>query len=207
MIFAVATIFTTYIMMLSVSAADNQNVASTSGEMTNDMKLANQSEPEVYAIVVTDLDNEVKEKMLLNYFSDFGEIIGMYMLLNAENGMKNVGYCFIEYTNEKAVNEILRIPKRYICGKYLYIIRWNVAVPKICRLFVGNLYNEMIEERLLDYFSAFGKVVDLSISLNPINEAENSGYCFVEYADEEAVSKILQNDHVHGVTTLYVELL
>lgn len=39
---------------------DDQNVASTSREMTNDIKLVDQTESEICAVVVTDLDNEGK---------------------------------------------------------------------------------------------------------------------------------------------------
>lgn len=92
----------------------------------------------------------MKERMSQNYF---GEIIGMYMPFDAKDGMKNRGYCFLEYAKKEAVNKALG-------DRRFRVQPWNMAVPKTCRLFVGNLDNEMIEKKILGYFSVFGVVVD-----------------------------------------------
>ena len=107
MIFAAMTIFIIHIIMLSAGALDNQDMTLRLGWVANDMKLADQTMPKVYTIVMRNLNNITKREELSDYFNGFGEVMDLYVLLDSKNTTKNRGYCFVEYADETIANEIL----------------------------------------------------------------------------------------------------
>lgn len=156
--------------------------------------------------------NEREKKKLLEHFEAFGEVIDITIPSNSMDGRKNRGCCFVTYANVEAANKSLRanhiVSNRSLCVQPIDNNKPSVREPP-CKVFVGNLdcdMNEKKKHKLLEHFGKFGKVIDITISPNLKDKTKSNRYCFVTYANMEAVDKSLKASHIVNDRILRVQL-
>lgn len=64
-----------------------------------------------------------------------------------------------------------------------------------CKMFVGGLNWETTEEGLTDYFSKYGKVVDLKIMKDP-NTGKSRGFGFLSFDNPQSVDEVVKSQHI-----------
>lgn len=163
-------------------------------------------------VFVENLGDDMKKEELSEYFGKFGEMNNLAVPLNFKSG-KNMGYCFITYTNVKVANEILG-SSHTIRGRILNVKPYDNNNPRYHNtpytVFVGNLNLDMTEgekKELLEHFSKFGRVINMAIQPNITDRRKNRGCCFITYADIEAADKALKASHITKDRVLRVETL
>lgn len=151
-----------------------------------------------YTVFVGNLDYNMKKEELLKYFDGFGEVIGLHMPFDTEDGIENGGCCFVRYANKKTVDEVLEA-KHILKNKTLHVGPPDNGISKaykmLCKVVVQNLDHDMKREELLDHFKTFGEISGLFVPLNHKDSTRNNWYCFVTYVDIETVDEVLRAEH------------
>ena len=122
---------------------------------------------------VANLEYNTKREELLKHFSKFGEIRYFSLPRNIMDNTKNLGYCFVEYTDTKVVDKVLEA--RHVIRDWILRVEPSCkAEPKdmLCTIFVKNLDPSMKKDKLLEHFSQFDEVGGLSLPLNSINKTK-----------------------------------
>ncbi|CCD22772.1 uncharacterized protein NDAI_0A06170 [Naumovozyma dairenensis CBS 421] len=64
-----------------------------------------------------------------------------------------------------------------------------------CKLFIGGLNWETTEEKLKDYFSKYGNVVDLKI-MKDANSGRSRGFGFLSFEHPSSVDEVVKSQHI-----------
>ena len=134
---------------------------------------------------------------LQEYFSRFGYITDCSIIYNKSTGISK-GYGFIKIKDRPVANTILEHGKHYIRGRLVDVdeaLDGEAAAPNhlitkgLRRLFVGGLNSQITVRHLLEYFSTFGKVLNIFKIADPISKVErNFGYVEFEKVEDAQVA-------------------
>ena len=66
------------------------------------------------------------------------------------------------------------------------------------KMFVGGLSWSTTEERMKEYFSQFGEVLECCIMQDPMSK-RSRGFGFIKFADSDAVDRVVDSNHPHMI--------
>ncbi len=152
-------------------------------------------------LFVGGISHKTDEKLLREYFSQFGEIVDVVVMKDQET-QRPRGFGFITFKEEAAVDAAQNARPHTLDGKEIDTKR---AMPRedsspevhaaVKKIFVATLKNHTNED-LTNYFSNFGTVVEANVIVDKVTK-ESRGFGFVTFDDTDAVDKvILARPHV-----------
>ncbi|RXG71284.1 Glycine-rich RNA-binding protein RZ1C [Armadillidium vulgare] len=101
-------------------------------------------------------------------------------------------------TTEKCIDKILDGTDHIINGRK---VDAKKAIARTGKIFVGGIKAEMSDEDLRNFFSQFGKVIDVEV---PFDKQRNlrKGFCFITFEQEQVVNELLKNPQqiINGFT-------
>ncbi|KAL7641779.1 UNVERIFIED_CONTAM: hypothetical protein RMT77_007653 [Armadillidium vulgare] len=159
---------------------------------------ANESVPlEDRKLFVGGLGWDTTEKQLNEYFSKYGEVESISVKTNPNTG-RSRGFAFIVFNNSECIDKILDGTDHIINGRK---VDAKKAIARTGKIFVGGIKAEMSDEDLRNFFSQFGKVIDVEV---PFDKQRNlrKGFCFITFEQEQVVNELLKNPQqiINGFT-------
>lgn len=107
--------------------------------------------PKICTIVIENLDNNMTEEELLDYFRTFDQIIDLSVPLNSGNNTENRRCCFIKYMDENVVDKVLQ-SRHFISDKLLCIYPYNAYIGTVL---AENLDDNIKKEESLGHSIKF----------------------------------------------------
>ena len=175
---------------------------------------SNSSKYQKQKIYISDIlplkSSDILEENLKNIFSNFGLIIDIKIL---QNNYKK-WYGFITFENDDSVKKILK-NKILFQGKILKIRR--AKNPKLKKktenflknskkLFLGGIPCQVKKNEIYNYFSKFGKIIDLCLPLKDKKKFINKGYGFVTFQNSTSVENVVKNFKKHFLRGKWIEI-
>ena len=139
---------------------------------------------------------DTTESDLQEYFSSFGPINSCTIVYNRYTGISK-GYGFLQIKGKNMAQRILSSDKHLIKGRLVDVseaLDINKSTPShdlltkgFRRLFVGGLSHKISTDHLLDYFSTFGRVLNVFKISDPITKVEKK-FGYVEFETLETAT-------------------
>ncbi|KAL7641778.1 UNVERIFIED_CONTAM: hypothetical protein RMT77_007652 [Armadillidium vulgare] len=128
------------------------------------------------------------EKEVNDYFSKFGTVESINLKMNPSTG-RSRGFAFIVFANSDCIDQILNGTDHYINGRK---IDPKKAIARTGKIFVGGLKEEISDNDIKNYFSQYGKIIDVK---TPFDQQRNKrkGFCFITFEEEQVVEDLLRN--------------
>ncbi|KAG2177749.1 hypothetical protein INT43_002996 [Umbelopsis isabellina] len=141
------------------------------------------------------LNWETTDERLRDYFSKFGEVLDCVVMRDSATG-KSRGFAFLTFADSRVVDDVASRPHQ-LDGKNIDPKR---AVPrdeqdKTEKIFVGGIHQDVDEEEFRDYFSQFGKVIDVTLMTDRAT-GRPRGFGFVTFESSQGVDNAL---HMTGL--------
>ncbi|KAH8552340.1 hypothetical protein BGW37DRAFT_491549 [Umbelopsis sp. PMI_123] len=148
---------------------------------------ANQDEGKMF---VGGLNWETTDERLRDYFSKYGEVIDCVVMRDATTG-KSRGFAFLTFADPAVVDEVAS-RHHHLDGKNIDPKR---AIPrdeqdKTEKIFVGGIHQEVDEEEFRQFFSRFGKVIDVTLMTDRAT-GRPRGFGFVTFESSQGVENAL----------------
>lgn len=163
-------------------------------------------------VFIKNLDKSIDNKALYDTFSAFGNILSC-KIASDENGSK--GYGFVHFETEEAarsaiekVNGMLLNGKKVFVGCFMSrkerLEAMGDRAKNFTNIYIKNFGGDLDENKLIEMFSEFGKIVSSRIMTD--DEGEMKGFGFVSYEDHESAAKAVEAMHnkEFNSRTLYV---
>ncbi|CAH6778741.1 squamous cell carcinoma antigen recognized by T-cells 3 [Phodopus roborovskii] len=163
-------------------------------------KVAHDSSKDRVTVFVSNLpysmaEPEVKLKPL---FEACGEVVQVRPVFSNRGGFR--GYCYVEFTEEKAAQQALELDRKNVEGRPMFVspcvdksknpdfkvFRYSTALEKH-KLFISGLPFSCTKEELEDICKAHGTVKDLRLVTNRAGKPK--GLAYVEYESESQASQ------------------
>ncbi|XP_067131517.1 heterogeneous nuclear ribonucleoprotein D-like isoform X1 [Centruroides vittatus] len=130
---------------------------------------------------------DTESKDLKEYFSKFGEIIDVNIKTDPNTG-KSRGFGFVTFTNQEAVETVLKTSSHAIKGKQVDPKRAK-ARPGIKKIFVGGLEADFPEADIRAYFEKYGKIENIELPFDKVKNQRRQ-FCFITFEAENAVEEV-----------------
>eukprot|EP00744_Colponema_vietnamica_P021517 GILI01030762.1.p1 GENE.GILI01030762.1~~GILI01030762.1.p1 ORF type:complete len:291 (-),score=63.28 GILI01030762.1:43-915(-) len=153
-------------------------------------------------VFVSGLPYEATQDQLSEFFANCGEITSIRLPQYRDTG-RCLGYAHVEFSDESALKEALKLNGQRLGGRYLDIqasrdkdvkqtaVNKN-AVPTGCRtVFVKQISYHATEDDIGDAFSWCGKVKSVRMVMDPV-KGHFKGFAYVEFESDAAVRKALE---------------
>lgn len=156
-------------------------------------------------LFVGGLSWETTQENLQNYFSRFGEVVDCVVMKNNETG-RSRGFGFVTFADPNNVDNVLHngpheLDSRTIDPKpcnprYMAKIQKGGSYPKV---FLGGLPANVTETDLRQFFSRFGKVMEVVIMYDQ-ERKKSRGFGFLSFEEESSVERATAKHYVtlHG---------
>ncbi|ODV90601.1 hypothetical protein CANCADRAFT_26233, partial [Tortispora caseinolytica NRRL Y-17796] len=123
---------------------------------------------------------QTDEDSLVNYFSQFGEVMDRVIMRDGPNG-RSRGFAFLTFKDPSSVDKVLETT-HVLDGKTIDPKR---AIPKdqqenAGKIFVGGLPSEITEQEFHDFFAKYGNVIDANLMVYK-ETGRSRGFGFVTY--------------------------
>jgi polyadenylate-binding protein len=156
-------------------------------------------------IFVKGLDETIDNKQLYDTFSMFGNILSCKVACDPKK--KSLGYGFVHYESEDAASDAIeRVNGKVIAGKKVTVSAFKSRKERgFTNIYIKNFPEEWTEEKLLEEFKPFGKILSHFFPLD--TEGKPKGFAFVAFeTSDEAVSSVetMNDKDVGGKQALYV---
>ncbi|XP_077332289.1 heterogeneous nuclear ribonucleoprotein D-like isoform X2 [Lithobates pipiens] len=136
---------------------------------------------------------DTSKKDLTEYLARFGEVLDCTIKTDPVTG-RSRGFGFVLFKEAISVDKVLELKEHKLDGKLIDPKRAKALKgkepPK--KVFVGGLSPDTTEEQIKDYFGGFGEIENIELPMDTKTN-ERRGFCFITYADEEPVKKLLES--------------
>ncbi|XP_054908469.1 heterogeneous nuclear ribonucleoprotein D0-like isoform X1 [Poeciliopsis prolifica] len=185
---------------------------------------ASKNEEDEGKMFVGGLSWDTTKKDLKDYFTKFGEVVDCTLKLDPMTG-RSRGFGFVLFKNPESVEKVASQKEHKLNGKVIDPKKAKAMKSKepVKKIFVGGLSPDTPEEKVREYFGAFGEVRGLLsykcaraiIFLKPTgrhvcavnNQVESielpmetktnkrRGFCFITFKEEEPVKMIMEKKY------------
>lgn len=136
---------------------------------------------------------DTSKKDLTEYLTRFGEVVDCTIKTDPLTG-RSRGFGFVLFKEAVSVDKVLETKEHKLDGKLIDPKRAKALKgkepPK--KVFVGGLSQDTTEEQIKEYFGAFGEIENIELPIDTKTN-ERRGFCFITYADEDPVKKLLES--------------
>ncbi|XP_056434604.1 heterogeneous nuclear ribonucleoprotein D0-like isoform X1 [Gadus chalcogrammus] len=156
---------------------------------------ASKNEEDQGKMFVGGLSWDTTKKDLKDYFSKFGEVVDCTLKLDPMTG-RSRGFGFVLFKEADSVDKVVTQKDHKLNGKVIDPKKAKAMKSKepIRKVFVGGLSPDTPEEKLREYFGAFGEVEAVELPMeNKTNKRR--GFCFITFKEEETVKQIMEKKY------------
>ncbi|CAL8318279.1 unnamed protein product [Lota lota] len=156
---------------------------------------ASKNEEDQGKMFVGGLSWDTTKKDLKDYFSKFGEVVDCTLKLDPMTG-RSRGFGFVLFKESDSVEKVVTQKDHKLNGKVIDPKKAKAMKSKepIRKVFVGGLSPDTPEEKLKEYFGAFGEVEAVELPMeNKTNKRR--GFCFITFKEEETVKQIMEKKY------------
>nr|XP_057920937.1 heterogeneous nuclear ribonucleoprotein D0-like isoform X1 [Doryrhamphus excisus]XP_057920938.1 heterogeneous nuclear ribonucleoprotein D0-like isoform X1 [Doryrhamphus excisus] len=167
----------------------------TGGEAEGARIDASKNEEDEGKVFVGGLSWDTTKKDLKDYFTKFGEVIDCTLKLDPMTG-RSRGFGFVLFKDVESVDKVTSQKEHKLNGKVIDPKKAKAMKSKeaVKKIFVGGLSPDTPEEKVREYFAAFGEVESIEL---PMESKTNKrrGFCFITFKEEEAVKTIMEKKY------------
>ena len=202
------------------SITKNKKIIDINEELEEEKDKPKKSNNILYGILIVGLPFETTETELKNIFSKYGEIVRVY-LPKYKNTQKNIGHCYIYFSNEESAQKSLELNNHRIRNRYMEISLSNIRnnnfkdsnekidpddVPLDCTTaFVKNLAYHITEKEVEEKFKTCGDINQIRFVYEP-QANKFKGFCYIDFKEHKGLLKALKlNGSFFGNRKLYVD--
>lgn len=183
-----------------INSSENSNSSDTASGSNN-----KESDGELQRTVfIKGLDYDITEDSLRSEVEKIGPT-GRINVPMTYDGRRNKGFAYVEFKKIEDADKLLKLNEQEFLGRKVVV---DKAKPKTNHLlytvYVKNLAFNTTRSELLEYFTKFGKIHNLSLPIDTENEGRNRGYCFIEYLDEKIATNVVNKRHIINDRTLFL---
>ncbi|XP_057573588.1 heterogeneous nuclear ribonucleoprotein D-like [Hippopotamus amphibius kiboko] len=137
--------------------------------------------------------DNMSKQALLEYLTQFGEVKDFIIKTHAATGLSR-GFGYVLFKDSATVEKILQVKEHKVDGSPIYLKRAKAIQSKFSerKVFVGGLNPRVSEEKIREYFEAFGVIENIELPVCPRTN-ERRAFCFITYTDVKPVKKLLEN--------------
>ena len=202
------------------SIKKNKNIIEINEDLEEEKDKPKKANNILYGILIGGLPYETTEAELKNLFSKYGEIVRVY-LPKYKNTQKNIGHCYIYFSNEESAQKSLELNNHRIRNRYMEISLSNIRnnnfkdtnekidpfdVPLDCTTaFVKNLAYHVTEKEVEEKFKTCGDINQIRFVYEPQTN-KFKGFCYIDFKEHKGLLKALKlNGSFFGNRKLYVD--
>lgn len=181
-----------FVLFEDASAA--RQVLATPGHMLNGKQIdpkrakAEGGREPILKVFVGGLDPNVPEVEIRAYFEKYGKVVNLELPFDKQKNQRRA-FCFVTFESEEIVDKVCEQSKQEIGGKSVDVKKaWGPDRLPTLKVFVGGLDPSVSENDIREYFSKYGKVVELEL---PFDKEKNQrrSFCFVIFDSELSADK------------------
>ncbi|XP_019908850.2 heterogeneous nuclear ribonucleoprotein D0 isoform X3 [Esox lucius] len=156
---------------------------------------ASKNEEDEGKMFVGGLSWDTTKKDLKDYFSKFGEVVDCTLKLDPMTG-RSRGFGFVLFKAADSVDKVVLQKDHKLNGKVIDPKKAKAMKNKepIRKVFVGGLSPDTPEEKIREYFSAFGEVESIELPMETKTN-KRRGFCFVTFKEEDRVKKVMEKKY------------
>ncbi|XP_061034159.1 heterogeneous nuclear ribonucleoprotein D-like [Eubalaena glacialis] len=138
------------------------------------------------------IPRDTSKQALLEYLTQFGEMIDFTIKTYPDSGVSR-GFGFVLFKDSAAVEKVLQVKEHKLDGRTIDLKRAKAIElkPPPRRVFVGGLNPQLSEEKIREYFGAFGVIENIDLPVSP-GTNKRRAFCFITYTDGKPVKKLLE---------------
>ncbi|XP_045146518.1 heterogeneous nuclear ribonucleoprotein D-like [Echinops telfairi] len=149
--------------------------------------------PDPNKVFIGGLSDDTSKQALLEYLSQFGEIMDFIIKINRNTGLSR-RFGFVVFKDSASVEKVLQVKEHKLDGKIISLKR-AIAIDSnfpVRKVFVGGLNPGMPVHKIRQYFETFGVIQDIELPVWP-NTNKRRAFGFITYKHENAARKLLDN--------------